>query len=160
MAAPKAPQAIPKRALSKQESGAPRPSRPGKMFDFGTRTLSKTNSPVAEARSDHLLCVSGVVKPSIPRSTMIPLIRPASFFAQTTATSQKGAFEIHILAPFSITSSPSSLKLVVIPPGFDPKLGSVNPKEPKNSPVASFGKNFRFCASEPYAYIGNMTNEL
>lgn len=69
----------------------------GKIFSLGTLTLSKTNSPVAEARKLHLLCVSGVENPSIPRSTTIPLILPDSSFAQTTAISAKGALLIHIL---------------------------------------------------------------
>ena len=38
----------------------------------GIFTLSKTSSPVREARNDHLLWVSGVEKPSIPRSTSKP----------------------------------------------------------------------------------------
>ena len=81
-----APHAIPYLALSKQDNGAPKPLRPGSKFSLGTLTLSKTNSPVEDALKDHLLCVSGVVKPSIPLSTIIPWIRPSSFFAQTTAT--------------------------------------------------------------------------
>ena len=39
---------------------------------FSSETSSKISSPVAEARSDHLLCVSGVENPSIPRSTINP----------------------------------------------------------------------------------------
>ena len=72
MAAPRAPQAIPKRAESKQLKGAPKPDLPGKIFDFGTRTLSKINSPVADARKDNFPCISGVLKPSIPLSTIKP----------------------------------------------------------------------------------------
>ena len=52
-----APQAIPYRAESKQPSGAPSPDLLGNKFSLGTFTLSKINSPVDEARSDHLLCV-------------------------------------------------------------------------------------------------------
>ena len=72
MAAPIAPQAIPYRAESKQPSGAPNPVLLGSKFSFGTLTLSKINYPVAEALNDNLLCVSGVEKPSIPRSTINP----------------------------------------------------------------------------------------
>src|SRR5690606_10659681 len=96
-----APQAIPYLAESRQPSGAPNPDLFGSKFSFGTFTLSKISSPVAEALSDHLLWVSGVVKPSIPRSTISPRILPASFFAQTTAISANGALEIHIFAPLS-----------------------------------------------------------
>ena len=72
MAAPMAPQAIPNLAESKQPSGAPKPDLFGSKFSLGTFTLSKISSPVADARSDHLLCVSGVENPSIPRSTSNP----------------------------------------------------------------------------------------
>ena len=52
-----------------------------------------------------------------------------------------------------------SLKLVVIPPGFEPWSGSVNPKQPIHSPEANFGKNFMRCSSEPYFQIGYITKE-
>ena len=55
MAAPIAPQAIPKRAESKHPNGAPSPDLFGNKFSFGTFTLSKINSPVDEALKDHLL---------------------------------------------------------------------------------------------------------
>ena len=48
-----APHAIPYRAESKHPSGAPKPSFFGNKFSFGTLTLSKTNSPVAEAHKLH-----------------------------------------------------------------------------------------------------------
>ena len=72
MAAPIAPHAIPKRAESRHPNGAPSPDLFGNKFSFGTFTLSKINSPVDEALKDHLLWVSGVEKPSIPRSTTSP----------------------------------------------------------------------------------------
>ena len=97
---PIVPHAMPYLAESKQPSGAPKPSLLGKIFSLGIFTLSKTNSPVAEALKLHLLWVSGVENPSIPLSTITPLILPCSFFAQTTAISANGEFEIHILAPF------------------------------------------------------------
>src|ERR1044071_2979409 len=112
MAAPIAPHAIPYLALVKQPSGPFNPFTFGRIFDFGTFTLSKTSSPVAEARRLHLPCVVGVVNPSIPLSTISPLTSPASSFAHTTATCENGALLIHILAPFSITWSPASLKLL------------------------------------------------
>src|SRR6056297_2105969 len=96
-----APHAIPYRAESKQPSGAPKPFFPGNKFSLGTFTLSKISSPVADALSDHLLWVSGVENPSIPRSTISPWILPSSFLAQTTATSANGELEIHNLAPFN-----------------------------------------------------------
>ena len=130
-------------------SGAPSPDFPGRIFSFGTLTLSKINSPVEEALNDHLLWVSGVEKPSMPLSTITPCILLFSSLAHTIAMSANGEFEIHILDPFNIIWSPWSLKLVIIPPGFEPWSGSVSPKHPIISPVASLGKNFSFCSSLP-----------
>ena len=90
-----------------------------------------------------------MLNPSIPRSTTNPRISPFSSFAQTTAKSAKGAFEIHILAPFKITWSPASLKLVTIPAGLDPWSGSVKPKHPIHSPEANLGRYFFLCSSVP-----------
>jgi hypothetical protein len=84
-------------------NGATTCNGPGKIFAFGTFTSTKINSPVDEARKESFPCISGVEKPSIPLSTIKPWILPVSSFAQTTAISAKGAFEIHILAPFKIT---------------------------------------------------------
>ncbi|CAI8339969.1 MAG: Uncharacterised protein [Flavobacteriaceae bacterium] len=86
MAAPIAPHAIPYLAESKQPRGAPSPDLLGKIFSFGTFTLSNINSPVELALRDHLLCVSGVENPSIPLSTINPCILPSSFLAHTIAT--------------------------------------------------------------------------
>ena len=46
-----------------------------------------------------------------------------------------------------------------MPPGSEPCPGSVSPKQPMNSPVASFGRNFCFCASVPNSLIGTITSE-
>ena len=46
-----------------------------------------------------------------------------------------------------------------MPPGSEPKSGSVRPKQPITSPVASFGSHFMRCSSEPYAKIGYITSE-
>src|SRR5258706_3393433 len=144
------PHEIPYRAELRQPSGPFNPLTFGKIFSFGTFTLSKTSSPVALARSDHLPCVSGVVNPFIPRSRISPFISPFSSLAHTTATSANGALLIHIFEPLRITWSPLSLKLDSMPDGLEPKSGSVNPKHPIHSPVASFGKYFLRCPSLPY----------
>jgi hypothetical protein len=44
-------------------------------------------------------------------------------------------------------------------PGSDPWLGSVRPKQPIHSPVASFGRYRRRCASLPNWKIGSITSE-
>src|SRR5829696_1730850 len=150
MAAPNAPHAIPYRAFVRHPKGPLRPFTLGKIFSFGTFTLSKTSSPVADARRLHLPCVVGVLKPSIPLSTTRPLMSPASSFAHTTATCAYGALEIHILLPFRMTWSPASFILVSIPAGLLPWSGSVKPKQPSHSPLASLGKNLVRCSSLPY----------
>jgi len=43
--------------------------------------------------------------------------------------------------------------------GSEPAFGSVSPKQPIHSPVASFGRYFCFCASVPKALIGTMTSD-
>src|SRR5580765_8825762 len=103
MAAPTAPHEIPYRAELRQPRGPFNPFTFGKIFSFGTFTLSKTSSPVDDARKLHLPWVVGVVNPSIPLSTINPCMSPASFFAHTTATCENGALLIHIFAPFNIT---------------------------------------------------------
>src|ERR1700761_3493925 len=120
MAAPTTPQAMPYRALVRQLRGPLSPLTLGRMFCFGTFTLSKTSSPVADARRLHLPWVVGVENPSMPLSTITPRIEPSSSFAHTTATCEKGALLIHILLPFRITWSPASRILVSIPLGSLP----------------------------------------
>ena len=69
-------------------------------------------------------------KPFVPFSIKNPLIIEFSSLAQTNATSAMDPLVIHILFPFIIQSSPSFLQVVIIPPGFEPKFGSVKPKHP------------------------------
>src|SRR4029078_4853337 len=120
MAAPIVPHAMPYLAFVKQLSGPFNPFMFGRMFSLGTFTLSKTSSPVADARRLHLPCVVGVVKPFIPLSNISPLTSPCSSFAHTTATCEYGALLIHIFEPFRITWSPASLKWLSIPEGSLP----------------------------------------
>ena len=44
-------------------------------------------------------------------------------------------------------------------PGSEPWFGSVSPKQPIHSPLASFGRYFCFCASLPNSKIGTMTSD-
>ncbi len=44
-------------------------------------------------------------------------------------------------------------------PGSEPWFGSVRPKQPIHSPLASFGRYFCFCASLPNSKIGTMTSD-
>ena len=86
----------------------------------------------------------------MPFSRTKPRISPscAADFAQTTKTSAIGALEIHILAPVERGSRPATFSArVVMPPGSEPASGSVRPKQPIHSPVASFGRYFLRCAS-------------
>jgi hypothetical protein len=52
------------------------------------------------------------------------------------------------------------LARVIMLPGSEPWLGSVRPKQPIHSPVASLGRYFCFCASLPNSLIGTITSEL
>ena len=46
-----------------------------------------------------------------------------------------------------------------MPAGSEPWSGSVRPKQPASSPVASFGRYFSFCASLPKLWIGYITSD-
>ena len=46
---------------------------------------------------------------------------------------------------------PGRKEPLIIPLGFEPKSGSVNPKQPMCSPDASFGSQCCFCSSDPKA---------
>ena len=74
---------------------------------------------------------------------------PSSVFAQTTKTSAMGELVIHILLPVS-RQPPSTVRArVCIDPGSEPWSGSVSPKQPTHSPLASRGRYFSRCASVP-----------
>ena len=109
------------------------------------------NSEETEHRKLSLPCISLEVNPSIPFSSKNPLTMPSSSRAQTTATSAREPLVIHILFPLIIQSSPSFLHRVAIPPGFDPKFGSVRPKHPILVPLPKPDNHLSFCSSDPYA---------
>ena len=46
-----------------------------------------------------------------------------------------------------------------MPPGFEPKSGSVKPKQPTISPEANLGRNLFLCSSLPYFHIGYITRD-
>ena len=119
------------------------------MAESGTRTLSITSSDVTDARRLHFPCCRGAENPSIPFSSKNPRITPFLSLAQTTATSATEPLVIHILLPLITQTSPSLLQVVAIPPGFEPKLGSVSPKQPILVPAPSAGSHFAFCSSDP-----------
>ena len=84
---------------------------------------------MVDARSDSLPWMSTVVKPGVPRGTRKPRM-PSSVRAHTVATSAMLPLVIHILLPVSSQSSPSRTARVGMPAGFEPKSGSVSPKQP------------------------------
>src|SRR5216684_1232652 len=55
---------------------------------------------------------------------------PSSARAHTTATSARVPFVIQVFSPFSTQPSPSLRAFVRMPAGFEPKSGSVSPKQP------------------------------
>ena len=69
--------------------------------------------------------------------------------AHTTNTSAMGEFVIQDLDPVSRQPPSAGTARVFIPPGSEPWSGSVSPKQPTHSPVASRGRNFSRCASVP-----------
>ncbi len=108
-----------------------------------------TISPVIEARSENLPSILGALSPFMPFSSMKPRMTPSSVLAQTTKTSAIGELEIHILAPLSTQPPSTFLARVFMPPGSEPWSGSVRPKQPIHSPVASLGRYFLRCSSVP-----------
>ena len=66
---------------------------------------------------------------------------------------------IHILLPVSTQSPPSRTARARMPPGLEPKSGSVRPKHPIASPVAIRGSHWSFCSSEPCFQIAYMASE-
>ena len=86
-------------------------------------------------------------------------MRPASFLAQTTKTSAMGELEIQVLAPLRRKPPGTACARVAMLPGSEPWLGSVSPKQPMASPLASAGRYLRRCASEPKRRMGSMTRE-
>src|SRR5258708_39208092 len=113
------------------------------------RKSSKKSCDVTDARSENLPMWRAVLNPGVSFSTRNPRIDPSAF-AQTTATSAIDPFVIHDFAPLSTHESPSLRALVRMPPGFEPKSGSVRPKHPIFSPAASLGIQKSFCFFEPY----------
>ena len=104
----------------------------------GTRQSENARLDVTEARMDSLPWMSEEVKPGVPRSTRKPRM-PSSARAHTTATSATLPLVIQVFSPFRI-HAPSCRARVSIPAGFDPKPGSVSPKQPIASPDCSFGQ--------------------
>src|SRR3954447_3232512 len=129
------------------------------MASAGTRQSWKPSSEVVEARRENLPCWSEEVNPGVPFSTRKPRI-PSSVFAQTTATSARVPLVIHCLEPLSTQPSAVRLAVVRMPPGLEPKSGSVRPKQPIASPEASLGIQRSFCSCEPKVWMGYITSEL
>ena len=68
-----------------------------------------------------------------------------------------GEFVIQVFEPVRTQPSRARRARVFMLPGSEPASGSVRPKQPTSSPVASRGSHLWRCASLPYAWIGNMT---
>ena len=60
-----------------------------------------------------------------------------------------GEFVIQLLDPVSRQPPSAGTARVFMPPGSDPWSGSVSPKQPTHSPVASRGRYFSRCSSVP-----------
>src|ERR1700691_523644 len=128
----------------------------GSRLAAGMCTSCMDRPLVTEARRLHLPCTSKARKPGRLVSTRKPRIvclaegcSSSCTLAQMTATSAMEPEVIHIFSPLRMYSSPDLRAVVVMPPGLDPKPGSVRPKQPSFSPVASCGSQVFFCSSEP-----------
>ena len=84
-----------------------------------------------------------------PRMDLASSMSPV--LAQMMETVAWEPLVIHILVPFSTQPSLVSRAVVIMPPGFEPKSGSVRPKQPISWPEARSGSQRRFCSSEPKA---------
>ena len=150
MAAPIAPQAIPRRALVRQPRAALSPLASGRMLPAGMRTFENPTLLVVEARIESLLCRSTALNPGRSVSTKKPWILSVSpSLAQTTAMSATLPLVIHVFSPSITNSSPSRTARVSMPAGFEPKLGSVSPKQPIALPCCMEGSQRCFCSSVP-----------
>jgi len=83
---------------------------------------------------------------------------PSSSLAHTTATSAIEPLVIQAFSPERTQPSPSRRARVLMAPGFEPKSGSVSPKQPIASPRARSGIQRSFCAREPHVAIGWITS--
>src|SRR5215475_4843005 len=144
--------------MLRQPNGPASPFTFGSRFSSPTTQFSSTISPVIDARSESLPSIFGVENPFAPRSTTKPRMTPSSF-AHTTAMSAIGALVIHILAPVSRNPPWTFSARVTIEPGSEPWSGSVSPKQPTISPLASLGRYLRRCASDPYLKTGCITRD-
>src|SRR5215472_7868837 len=115
------------------------------------RTSCSERPEVTDARSDHLPCTSCSLNPGRLVSTRKPRMRllSSSDLAQMRATSAIEPEVIHIFSPFRTYSLPTFLARVRMPLGLEPKSGSVRPKQPSFSPLASAGSHLSFCSSLP-----------
>src|ERR1035441_5763140 len=93
--------------------------------------------------------MSSALNPGRSVSTRNPRILSfsSSTLAQMIATSAIVPEVIHIFSPLITYSLPTFLVRVRMPPGFDPKSGSVRPKHPSFSPFCIGGSHVCFCSS-------------
>src|SRR5262249_37809804 len=133
-------------------SGDLSPPLPGNKFSSGIQQSSKINSEVTDARKLNLPSISRRGKPLRSFSTRKPRITSlpsCTNLAQTTATSEIEPLVIQRLVPLRTNPPCSLLARGIIPPGLEPKSGSVRPKQPTASAEARRGSQKFFCASEP-----------
>ena len=101
---------------------------------------------VTEARSDHFPWMSSALNPGRSVSTRNPLTLIVFIFdfGPNHGDVRDGPEVIHIFSPLSTYSLPTFLARVLIPPGFEPKSGSVSPKQPSFSPFCIAGSHVFF----------------
>ena len=105
--------------------------------------------------------MSRTVRPLVPVGTMKPRMGfpSSSVRAQMIARSAMPPLVIQSLLPFNTQSEPRRRATVRMPPGSEPKSGSVRPKQPITSPRDIRGSHSCFCSSDPNFQIGNIASE-
>ena len=102
--------------------------------------------------------ISRALNPGVDVGTANPMT-PSSARAHTIATSAIDALVIHIFEPLRIQSDPSRRAVVRMPPGLEPKSGSVSPKQPISLPAAMPGSHCSRCSSLPQWWIANIASD-
>ena len=85
---------------------------------------------------------------------------PVSAVIVTQPVISVPALVMNCLVPSITHSPPSSLAVVRVAPASVPASGSVRPKAPSRSPLASSGIHSSLCSADPYIQIGLVPRDV
>ncbi len=122
-----------------------RPSTPGRMFSAGMRQSSKASCDVTEARSDILPLCSKVEKPLRALLDEEAAHHAVELGPDDGHVGDRAVGDPGLGAVQDVGVAVLPRRVVRMPPGFEPKSGSVRPKQPIASALASFGIQWSFC---------------